>query len=111
VRVRAQTDLDHIPTELAMRVLSAAILATSLAFTTSAFAMCCGGEKSETKAEGKMQSAKGQMKLDDGGSGSDTSDQSQGSHAGEESSDEKAASEMKKAGGCCCDCCGGKKSG
>ena len=94
-----------------MRALAAAILATSLAFTTSAFAMCCGGEKSETKAEGKMQSAKRQMKPNGGGSGSDTSDQSRGSHAGEESRDEKAASEMEKAGGCGCECCGCKKTG
>jgi len=44
-----------------MRVLAAAVLATSLAFSTSAFAMCCGGEKSEAKAEGKMQCAKGEV--------------------------------------------------
>ena len=94
-----------------MRILAAAVLATSLAFSTSAFAMCCGGEKSEAKAEGKMQCAKGQRQAEGGGSGSATSDHSQGSHSGADSSDEKSSSEMKKAGGCCCDCCSGKKSG
>jgi len=94
-----------------MRVLTAAVLAISLTFPTSTFAMCCGGDKSETKAEGKMQCAKGERKAEGGGSGSATGEHSQGSHSGGDSSDEKSSSEMKKAGGCCCDCCGGKKSG
>ena len=89
-----------------MRIVAAAILAASLAFSTSAFAMCCGGEKTDAKSESKMPCGKGEMKTE---ATPGTAEQSQGGHEGMDMGKEKPMSGMKKAGGCCCGCCGGSE--
>jgi hypothetical protein len=99
-----QSDLHHFIRSLIMRILKALILATSLALSTSAYAMCCGGEKAEAKSDSKMQCGKGEMNAE---AKPGTAEQSQGAHEGMDMSKEKPMPGMKAADGCCCGCCGG----